>query len=97
MCGGWLIYYLIYLSLYDIVFQVYDIFDRDGDGFISEEEIRLTMKEVGVTLTDDDVKAMMLQAGAAPGGKIGYAEFCSIMQGQFKPLKTPKVNTIVNS
>ena len=51
------------------------------------------MKEVGVVLTDDDVKAMMLQAGAAPGGKIGYAEFCSIMQGQFKPLKTPKVNT----
>ena len=78
--------YLTVLSL-----QVYEIFDRDGDGFISAEEIRLTMKDVGVVLTDDDVASMMLQAGAVPAGKIGYAEFCCIMQGQFKPLKTSKV------
>ncbi len=31
------------------------VFDRDGDGLISEEELRLTMNNLGEPLTDHEV------------------------------------------
>ena len=64
--------------------QLFHIFDRDGDGFINAVDIRDTMKELGVVLTNEDVAAMMSQAGVGPKGKLYYKDFCKVMQGQFR-------------
>lgn len=50
--------------------QLFQIFDKDGNGEISAKEIRATMRELGMTLTDDDVAEMMKEAGVKPTGKL---------------------------
>ena len=39
---------------------------------LTAQEVQLTMKEIGLSLTPEDVKAMMRQAGVGPEGKIFY-------------------------
>ena len=38
------------------------VFDRDGDGLISEEELRLTMNNLGEPLTDHEVTSEAQEA-----------------------------------
>lgn len=39
---------------------------------LNAQEVMLTMKELGMSLTKDDVAAMMRQAGVGPHGNIYY-------------------------
>ena len=48
------------------------MFDRNKDGFITTSEITTTMRELGITLTDDDVTCMLLAADNNSDGKIDY-------------------------
>jgi Ca2+-binding EF-hand superfamily protein len=55
------------------------VFDRDGDGLISEEELRLTMNNLGEPLTEDEVKSMIAEADLDGDGKINFQEFSRLM------------------
>ena len=48
------------------------MFDKNSDGFIDEHELQQTMKELGVTLTSDDVTAMFTEAGCEHQRRITY-------------------------
>ena len=48
------------------------MFDKNSDGFIDEQELQQTMKELGVTLTSDDVTAMFTEAGCKDQRRITY-------------------------
>ena len=37
------------------------VFDRDGDGLISEEELRLTMANLGETLSQEEVSLVKIE------------------------------------
>ena len=52
--------------------EQFQVFDKDRDGFISAEDLRLTMHDLGVTLTSEDVKDMLKEAGVGPRGKIYF-------------------------
>ncbi|WAR19123.1 CALM-like protein [Mya arenaria] len=54
------------------------VFDRDGDGFISEAELRCIMTQLG-EMTDAEVTDMMKQADGDGDGKINYEEFVRMM------------------
>ena len=54
---------------YDDAFKV---FDRDGDGLISEEELRLTMTNLGEPLTEAEVRSMIAEADLDGDGKINF-------------------------
>jgi len=41
------------------VAHAFKVFDRDGDGLITAEELRLTMNNLGEPITEEEVKAMM--------------------------------------
>merc|ERR1712029_531902 len=43
----------------DDVVHAFRFFDRDGDGLISAEELKLTMNNLGEPLTDDEVRSMI--------------------------------------
>lgn len=48
------------------------VFDKDGDGFISAKELRQVMTNLGEKLTDSDVEDMFAEADVNGDGKIDY-------------------------
>ncbi len=52
--------------------QQFGAFDKDGDGYISPEDLRDTMKTLGLQLTEEDLRVMMNEAGIGPQGRINF-------------------------
>lgn len=77
------------------VAHAFRVFDRDGDGLISAEELRLTMNNLGEPLTDQEVRAMIDEADLDGDGLINFQEFSHLMQaqaGMAGSASTPKLN-----
>lgn len=66
-------------GLDDDVIHAFKVFDRDGDGFISPEELQLTMTNLGEPLTERQVKSMIREADLDGDGKINLQEFSRLM------------------
>jgi calmodulin len=47
-------------------------FDKDGNGYIDADELRSTMRDVGLELSDQDVGEMMDVAGVAIKDRIYF-------------------------
>jgi len=62
------------------IMAVFRIFDKDGDGFITADEIQKEMGNHGDTFTEEQVQQMMKGADANGDGKIDYEEFVKLMQ-----------------
>ncbi len=43
--------------------RLFSAFDRDASGFIDAREIKTTMKQLGIVLSERDVEAMIKEAG----------------------------------
>ncbi|KAH3748501.1 calmodulin-like isoform X1 [Dreissena polymorpha] len=50
-------------------------FDKDGDGFITGEEIRTVLRSEGVEITDEEVTQLIIEADTNGDGKISFEEF----------------------
>jgi len=57
----------------------FKIFDRNGDGSISSDELREVMTSVGAKLTEDEITAMIDEADADADGSVDYEEFLKMM------------------
>jgi len=62
----------------DEVRQAFKVFDKDGNGFITGDELGLVMKNLGEKLTSEEVKEMMREADTNGDGKIDYEEFVKV-------------------
>ena len=61
------------------VLQACRVFDMNGDGFISPEELKQVMADIGENLSDAEI-AEMIRVGDLDGdGRINYAEFAKMM------------------
>ncbi|KAK3092570.1 hypothetical protein FSP39_004523 [Pinctada imbricata] len=52
--------------------DAFKTFDRDGNGFISAEELKHVMGSMGDVLSDSEVKAMIREADMDGDGQINY-------------------------
>ena len=59
--------------------HAFKVFDRDGDGQITAEELKLTMNSLGEPLTEVEVKMMILEADVDGDGQINFDEFQNLM------------------
>ncbi|XP_053388872.1 uncharacterized protein LOC123524074 [Mercenaria mercenaria] len=59
--------------------EAFNVFDKDGDGFISAEELRVVMTNLGEKLTKKEVDEMLREADINGDGKIDYDEFVQMM------------------
>jgi calmodulin len=50
--------------------MAFEVFDRDGSGTISSEELRLVMKQLGENLTDREIQEMVEEADKDGDGNI---------------------------
>jgi calmodulin len=67
----------------DVVAEYRDaffVFDKDGDGFISAQELKEVMTNLGENATDQYIKKLMDAADLNRDGKIDFQEFMNMMQ-----------------
>lgn len=57
----------------------FKVFDKDGSGTISAEELKAVMKSLGENLTDEEIDDMIREADKDRDGTIDYEEFCQLM------------------
>ena len=62
--------------------QAFKVFDRDGDGLITEDELKITMNNLGEPMNEDEVKAMIAEADLDGDGKINLKEFQRLMDNK---------------
>jgi len=59
--------------------EAFKVFDKDGNGFISADELRHMMTSLGEKLTDEEVQEMIKEADMDGDGQINYKEFEKMM------------------
>merc|ERR1712029_1304104 len=67
----------------DDISQAFIVFDKDGDGLITAEEIQETMMGLGEDVSEAEVKAMVLEADLNGDGFIDFTEFSNLMKNNF--------------
>ena len=59
--------------------EAFKVFDKDGNGLISANELRHVMTSLGEKLTDEEVDEMMREADIDGDGFVNYEEFVKMM------------------
>ena len=59
--------------------DAFAVFDADGNGTISKSELKQLMKNLGQTLSDPELDAMMEEVDKDGNGEIDFAEFKTMM------------------
>ncbi|KAK0724334.1 hypothetical protein B0H67DRAFT_598011 [Lasiosphaeris hirsuta] len=59
--------------------NAFKVFDKDGSGTISTEELRNVLRSLGENLTDAELDEMIKLADQNGDGQIDYSEFARIM------------------
>jgi len=55
--------------------EIFELFDKDGDGFITIPELKGTLKQAAYNITDEGIKMIMKEADINQDGKISFEEF----------------------
>jgi len=61
--------------------EAFRVFDKNGDGNISAEELKQVMHNLGEKLTDEEIDQMIREADLNNDGHVDYEEFVAMMSG----------------
>jgi calmodulin len=59
--------------------ETFRVFDRDGNGYITRDEMRCVMMNLGEKITDDECDQFIVEADVDGDGQINYEEFYTMM------------------
>lgn len=59
--------------------DAFNMFDADRSGYIDREEVRMLMKKLAQTLTEDEIDAIMEEVDTDGDGEISFDEFRAMM------------------
>ena len=66
-------------NLKDEIRSAFRVFDKDGNGFISPDELRGAMMTLKIDLTDKELDALIETADTNGDGQLDYEEFAALM------------------
>ena len=66
----------------DELLETFKVFDKDGNGFITGDELRKIILTIGDSVTTDEVEDMIREADKDQDGKISYDDFIKLMKDQ---------------
>ncbi|PAA80899.1 hypothetical protein BOX15_Mlig010660g1 [Macrostomum lignano] len=58
----------------------FDLFDKDGDGLLSRQEIQVALELLEEDSADADVELVMSATDVGSGGGVTFKEFCKLLQ-----------------
>lgn len=68
--------------------EAFQIFDKDGDGYISTKELRNAMIALGNNPTDDEVNEKIRKVDKDKSGTVDFKEFLTLMTETMKETNT---------
>ena len=74
-------------NLEEDVLEAFKVFDKDGNGFITARELKLVMSNLGESLTEQEVEAMIIEVDMDGDGCINYAEFFNMVNKTLRDFK----------
>ena len=60
--------------------EAFAVFDKDGNGFISAEELKGALLNLGEKMDDEEIRAMIMAADRDGNNQIDYEEFIAMMR-----------------
>ena len=66
----------------DDMIAAFKVFDKNGDGKISKEELKHVMCNVGEKLSDEEAEEMIKEVDVNADGYIDYNEFVKMLLGK---------------
>ncbi|XP_052273949.1 calmodulin-beta-like isoform X2 [Dreissena polymorpha] len=62
--------------------DAFKVFDKDGNGYITADELKKVMTNLGEKMTDEEVQEMLNEADENHDGQISYPEFVKMMNSK---------------
>ena len=59
--------------------EAFNVFDADGNGFISAQELMSVLNNIGESVTDEEIDLMINEADLDGDGQMDWDEFVKIM------------------
>ncbi|WCJ30012.1 EF hand calcium-binding protein family [Euphorbia peplus] len=69
-------------NLKDELKNVFATFDKNGDGFITKQELIESLKNIRMFMTDQEVEEMLVKFDSNGDGLIDFEEFCSLCKNK---------------
>lgn len=63
----------------DIAREAFNMFDKDGNGQITADELRQLMRKLGESLSGKEIEMMIEEADADGDGQINFEEFAKLL------------------
>ncbi|KAH8823357.1 calmodulin [Flagelloscypha sp. PMI_526] len=63
----------------NVIREVFDIFDKDGNGYITKAELTYVMRKLDDGISDEEIDNMIFEADLDGDGRIDYNEFLQMM------------------
>ncbi|KAJ3030018.1 UNVERIFIED_CONTAM: hypothetical protein HDU68_010367 [Siphonaria sp. JEL0065] len=59
--------------------EAFKIFDKNGDGFVTNDELKYAMAQQGDNLSDEEIAEIVREMDVDGDGKLNYEEFAKMM------------------
>ena len=59
--------------------QAFDMFDTDGNGFVTKNELKIVMEKLGEKLSSIEIDEMITEADTDNDGQVNWEEFREMM------------------
>lgn len=70
------------IEIEDELLETFKVFDKDGNGYITADELRKVILTIGDNVTTDEVEDMIREADKDQDGKLSYEDFMKLMKDQ---------------
>lgn len=72
--------------------SVFATFDKNNDGHITQQELKESLKNIGITMSDKDVKEMVEKVDSNGDGLIDLDEFCELFESMMMSTREEAMN-----
>uniref|UniRef100_H2UYT3 Calcium binding protein 7 n=1 Tax=Takifugu rubripes TaxID=31033 RepID=H2UYT3_TAKRU len=68
-----------FITLYLIIREAFKVFDRDGNGFISKQELGMAMRSLGYMPNEVELEVIIQRLDIDGDGQVGFEEFVTLL------------------